>query len=124
MEGYSIRKICRDPDMPARSTIYKWIIEDKNFSDQYTQAKRIQAHSLVDEMVDLADISDPLEAGKTRIQIDTRKWFASKVLPKIYGDKLDLTTDGEKISAPTVIAFDKETQDLIQKTAQRKKDGQ
>ena len=32
-----------------------------------------------------------------RLRIDTRKWMLSKMLPKIYGDKLDLTTKGEKI---------------------------
>lgn len=32
-----------------------------------------------------------------RLRIDTRKWMLSKMLPKVYGDKLDLTSKGEKI---------------------------
>ena len=32
-----------------------------------------------------------------RLRIDTLKWTLSKMLPKVYGDKLDLTSGGEKI---------------------------
>ena len=33
--------------------------------------------------------------GHRKLQIDTRKWMLSKMLPKIYGDKLELTGDKE-----------------------------
>lgn len=29
-----------------------------------------------------------------RLQVDARKWYLSKVLPKVYGDKLDLNHSG------------------------------
>jgi hypothetical protein len=29
-----------------------------------------------------------------RLKVDSRKWFLSKMLPKIYGDKLDLNHSG------------------------------
>ena len=29
-----------------------------------------------------------------RVELDARKWFASKFLPKRYGDKLDLDHSG------------------------------
>jgi hypothetical protein len=39
-----------------------------------------------------------------RIEIEARKWFASKFLPKRYGDKLQhADADGEKLVAPTFI---------------------
>ena len=40
--------------------------------------------------------------GRVRMMLDTRKFIASKLKPKKYGDKLDLTTDGEKIQQTIV----------------------
>ena len=37
--------------------------------------------------------SDMLEHRKLRI--DARKWLAAKLLPKVYGDKLDVNVSGE-----------------------------
>jgi hypothetical protein len=37
--------------------------------------------------------------ARSKLQIDARKWKASKLAPKKYGDKMDLTTDGEKITS-------------------------
>jgi hypothetical protein len=33
-------------------------------------------------------IVDHEHINRSRLRVDTRKWYASKVLPKIYGDKL------------------------------------
>lgn len=41
-----------------------------------------------------------VDANMARVEIDTRKWFASKFLPKKYGDKLDLTSDGKALPTP------------------------
>ena len=34
---------------------------------------------------------------RSRLRIDTRKWLMSKLNPKVYGDKLDMTTNGNDI---------------------------
>jgi terminase small subunit-like protein len=56
--------------------------------------------STEDEIVELADGDytvtdesgrvrvDPGAVAQARLQVDTRKWLASKILPKIYGDRL------------------------------------
>lgn len=44
-----------------------------------------------EEIVIIADsCTDP---HKARLQIDARKWYASKLAPKKYGDKLDLNAN-------------------------------
>lgn len=35
-----------------------------------------------------------IDAGMARVEIDTRKWIASKILSKRYGDKLELEHGG------------------------------
>lgn len=91
-DGESLRTICTDADMPAKSTVFRWLTENTNFQDQYTRARESQADHYADEIVDIADASE--DAGLARVQIDARKWVAGKLRPKVYGDKVDLAHSG------------------------------
>lgn len=110
-EGRSLRSICRADDMPDRSTVHLWVVEDREgFSYQYANARRAQALRWADEILDIADDgeNDTYEdedgnprtdydvIQRSRLRVDTRKWLLSKVLPKVYGEKVALTgSDGE-----------------------------
>lgn len=104
--GESVRKIGEDENMPSEGTIRGWALDDKEgFFSQYTRAIQIRAMRWAEETVEIADDGsndtyiDP-ESGeerinheivaRSRLRVDTRKWITSKVLPKIYGDKLDV----------------------------------
>lgn len=107
-EGESLRAICRDEDMPVKSTVFKWLTQQKVFADQYTRAREAQADALFDEILEIADdgTQDYAEGrngetvinneaiGRSRLRVDTRKWMAGKLRPKVYGDKLDLNHAG------------------------------
>lgn len=110
--GESLRKICLDESMPARSVVMKWLNENSAFADQYARAREVQADYLAEQCVDIAD-EDPASFIKTeseseircldgaavahqRLRIDARKWFASKVAPKKYGEKLELAGDEKR----------------------------
>lgn len=88
------------------STIYRWMEDNDEFRDNYTRAREDQADFLADQMLAIADKSegdDKAFVGINRIhrdklRLETRKWIASKLKPKKYGDKMDVTTDGEKIN--------------------------
>jgi hypothetical protein len=117
VEGESLRSICRDEAMPGLSTIFKWLGEHPEFVEQYTRAKEEQAETLADEIVAIADEQDyekieidgvPLAVkfdstavARNRLRMDARKWVASKLKPKKYGDKLELA--GDKDSPLTVV---------------------
>lgn len=103
-DGLSMRTICKADDMPDKSTVFRWIRTNTEFRDQYTRAKEESADALTDEMLDIADDSsnDWIERNsddggvqfngdhvqRSRLRIETRKWIASKLKPKKYGDKL------------------------------------
>lgn len=62
-------------------------------ADKYAQALSALAHAQAEA---LEQALDDMKAGKLdpqigRIEVDARKWFASKFLPKQYGDKVALT---------------------------------
>lgn len=93
-EGESLRKICAEKGMPAKSTVFKWLGEHEAFSDQYARARIAQADKYVDELVDIADEGKNEDAQILRLRMDARKWAASKLAPKKYGERLDLNHSG------------------------------
>lgn len=101
---YGIRKICaQNPHFPTPETIRVWRYENKSFSAQYAQAKLDQANILAEECLEIADdstfdirVNDNGDevinsefVARSRLKIDTRKWLASKLLPKQYGDSFE-----------------------------------
>lgn len=113
-DGESLRDICQSDDMPARSTVFKWLSEQPSFSDRYTRAREEQADAIFDEALSIADDArndwmerhnqDGESVGwqlngehvqRSRLRIETRKWVAGKLRPKVYGDKVSLAGDPE-----------------------------
>lgn len=95
-EGQSLNSICKEDGMPHMSTVFRWLAVHESFRDNYVRAREVQADVFADEMTDIADDAeaDPAHVAKAKLRIDTRKWIASKLKPKKYGDKLGLT-DGD-----------------------------
>ncbi|MFD2677004.1 terminase small subunit protein [Camelimonas lactis] len=112
--GKSMRTVCRATDMPAMSTVFLWLRERRDFSEQYARAKVEAADALVEEIMDIADdaTNDWMETHdkdgnavgyrlngehvqRSRLRIDARKWVAAKLKPKKYGERLDLDNSGQ-----------------------------
>ena len=95
-EGESLRHICKADDFPDHSTVTQWVVQDREgFSNQYARARQAQALLWADEIVSIADNKEPTEIHqRSRLRVDTRKWLLSKVLPKVYGDKVLIGGDG------------------------------
>lgn len=102
--AWGLKKLCKFyDDIPEETTINDWRSIHREFSLQYAEAKLKQADLLAEECLEIADDDlldtkiDP-ETGyeicnteyiaRSRLRIDTRKWLASKLLPKQYGDKV------------------------------------
>lgn len=108
--GESLRKIVSDPDMPASSTVFKWLSEQKSFSEQYARARESQMEVMAQEIIDIADDGrndtytddDGNERtnqdviNRSRLRVDTRKWLMSKLAPKKYGDKITHSGDSDQ----------------------------
>lgn len=104
--------IIKDLDLAVSpSLIYKWIQQNDSFRERYARAKADQARVLADEIQEIADnteegvtVTVSEKDGKTtkrgdmlehrKLRIESRKWLAAKLLPKVYGDKLDLNHSG------------------------------
>lgn len=121
--GKSLRTICLPDHMPCVATIFNWFRTQPKFLEQYARAKEAQADALTEEMLDIADdgsndwmekhdkegssigwIVNGEHVQRSRLRLDTRKWIASKLKPKKYGDKVtqELTgADGKDLPPPS-----------------------
>lgn len=103
----STHKLCqRYDDMPDTTCIYEWRHKHPGFAHKYAQAKMQQAEIMAEQILDIADYSaqdtitdeDGNErinsefVARSRLRVDTRKWLASKLAPKIYGDRSTVET--------------------------------
>lgn len=109
-EGLSLRTVCTGEGMPDKRTVFNWLRKYPEFKAAYDIAKQEASDALVEEIQDIADDGrndymaslDPDNPGyklngeainRSRLRVDTRKWIASKMKPKKYGDKLELAGD-------------------------------
>ena len=121
-EGMSLRQILKADTagkMPSQATVYNWLFSQPDFLKQYTRAREEQAETLADEIIDIADEQPEIVAvvDKTtgaliehkldgaflqwqKNRIEARKWTASKLRPKKYGDRV--AVEGVEGGAPIV----------------------
>lgn len=98
-------------------SVHRWIKESDENYEKYARAREQQADLLVDQIIEIADdtthdtiVNDKGEefenrewVNRSKLRIEARKWKAAKLKPKVYGDKLDLTSKGEKMQPPVII---------------------
>jgi hypothetical protein len=104
--GKSMREICRAADMPDMRTVFRWPAHSE-FQQLYARARDAQADYLAEEILEIADDgkNDWVErqdgsaavnneaVQRSRLRVDARKWLMSKLMPKKYGEKLELGGD-------------------------------
>jgi len=104
-EGETLRSICRDKGMPAASVVRRWALDDREgFYAHYARARDTGLDAMADELLDIADDgendrdadgkADSEHINRSRLRVDTRKWYLSKLAPKRYGDRSSLELTG------------------------------
>lgn len=116
-DGESLRSICREEAMPNKATVFRWLNKYKEFGDQYARASEEQAETLADDLIEIADkasqplldfngipltvdgkvvmVVDAASVNHAKLKVDARKWVASKLKPKKYGDAVNLNHSGK-----------------------------
>lgn len=102
-------------EFPNPKTVYEWIITNDSFSKKYARARELQAEFMAEKMIEIADDStndtiigysksgEPMEmenkewVNRSKLKVDTRKWLMSKLAPKRFGDKIDVTHTVKKL---------------------------
>lgn len=101
-EGESLNEICRSPGMPTDQTVLNWVDEDRDgVARRYARARSRGFEKLASEVLSISDApcegpngyADNGLVQKQRLQVESRKWLLSKMLPKVYGDKVEISGD-------------------------------
>lgn len=123
--GETLKQICESDDKyPCSHTVRKWVIDNVNgCSSRYTRAREMGMHEMVDETIVISDdssndtmivrrgdkdvkVANNEWINRSRLRVDTRKWLASKIIPKIYGDRVQTEITGAD-GGPLVVTWQK-----------------
>ena len=87
-EGETLTNICRDPDMPAWTTVHDWKKADESFRQAFMRAREQQAEVWAEEIMSISDDELPTHEaiGRARLRMQARQWLAGKYNPA-YADK-------------------------------------
>lgn len=123
--GESLRTICADEKMPDKSTVFAWLQDDPVFQQAYAIARRFQAESFADDIIEIADdatgdwmtierngeserVIDREHVDRSKLRVDARKWLASRLAPKKYGEATLIRhadADGNRVGGETESAL-------------------
>jgi hypothetical protein len=87
-----------------QSTFNLWLNQDAALAAEYARAREDLLEKMASDILDIADrpvgsldngATDSGAVSDKKLQIDTRRWLLSKLYPKRYGDKLELSGDAD-----------------------------
>lgn len=111
--GESLRSVCRDPEMPHKSTVLRWLHERPELRAQYARARDDLMEYWASDILEIADdgtldlvpglnkygdevmVPNHANVQRDRLRIDSRKWLLSKLAARTYGDHLAVDVSGE-----------------------------
>ena len=116
----SLRAIAAMEGMPTTATIMSWLADSSKpeFLEQYARAREAQAEKMAEDILAIADeectmvradkhgtkdddgegntvvVFDATAVARNKLRVDARRWLASKMAPKKYGDKVQAELTG------------------------------
>ena len=112
-EGSDILRACKHREL-SRSTYMKWLTESDDYARTHARAMECKADVIFEEILAIADSTENdliIDADgnsvtnhnviqRDRLRVDARKWIAAKMNPNKYGNKVDVTSGGDKLQMP------------------------
>ena len=107
-DGESLRKICESEEMPGKSTVMRWLLDDNHtdFWERYEKAWKSRAEGYLEEIVEISEeepvatyttkdgtVSETIDSAgvnRNRLRVDTRKWVMARMNSKRFGDKQEI----------------------------------
>jgi hypothetical protein len=112
-EGKSVARILGDgrrpKDFPSLSAFWRWLTDDDDLKKLYEFALQVRAERQAEEINEIADSLvgrkklNPQQLRLAQLRCDNRKWTASRLLPKKYGDRVTLAGDAASPLAVDVV---------------------
>lgn len=107
-EGETLNAICQEPGMPKWPTFHSWVSKDPDLAEKYARARELGYLRMAEQLLEIVDdgrndwmtitrggaeieVVNKEAVERSRLRFQARQWLLSKALPKIYGDKLDIS---------------------------------
>ena len=86
-------------EYPSWPTFRRWKNEHEELRTLYINSQQDKAIALENEIDDTMQLlrAKEIDPSTANVLIQTLKWKMAKFYPKVFGDKIDHTTDGEKL---------------------------
>ncbi|SFU74978.1 hypothetical protein [Nitrosospira multiformis] len=105
--GKSARAMCVEVGISQR-VLWKWLASDEELMRQYQRAKELCVDAYAEEIIEISDegsrdtyvdekgreVINREVIARAQLRIDARKWYAARLAPRKYGDKLPVTHEG------------------------------
>jgi len=101
--GFNIKTVLKSKsEYPTFQTWCNWKRQHNELFDLYIKSIQDKADSVEEELESIYDMlkAKEIDPASANVLIQTLKWKASKYYPKMFGDKTDITSGGEKIQTP------------------------
>ena len=104
-DGMSERAACAEVGI-SRATFRTTALKVAS-GDQYARALEALAADQVEKAEQVIEDmrAGVIDAQQARVELDVRKWFASKFLPKRYGDKAEVEHKGDVGLTVQIVRF-------------------
>lgn len=92
-EGKSLEQSLKNHGVDRRA-FYRCLEENVELSREYARAKPSRADMAAEDIIRIAD-DENIDVQRARNMIDARKWIASKLLPQVYSDRVEINVTSE-----------------------------
>lgn len=105
--GKSARAMCLEVGISQR-VLWNWLASDEELMRQYQRAKELCVDAYAEEIIEISDqgsrdtyvdekgreVTNREVIARAQLRIDARKWYAARLAPRKYGDKIPPTHEG------------------------------
>ena len=105
--GKSAKAMCLEVGISQR-VLWNWLARDEELMRQYQRAKELCVDAYAEEIIEISDegsrdtyvdekgreVINREVIARAQLRIDARKWYAARLAPRKYGDKLPVTHEG------------------------------
>ena len=99
--GRAISAIVKDEACTVSSdTFFRAVSRSPEIAARYARARAIQASRVEMDMVSIEDqiLAGSIDHQTARTVLESMRWRAAKLAPKVYGDRLDVSVTETRIS--------------------------
>ena len=105
--GRTLTSIVAEPDMPSYAWCTHHLRNDPQLKERYSEAVDSRVEFMASEFIDLADskmpggLDGPAQSAwvnQLKLKLWARTWVMSKLKPRTYGERLDVSVTNTHIS--------------------------